>query len=546
MIPFAPFEPDKAPYSTSASDQMINALPAADGYKPMPTLVEISHALDDDCLGAVSVSNNGAFILVAGTRNKLFRLDTSITPNGWIDVSREGGYQLTQGDRWSFAVFGGHLVASQLSATPQSIKIQSVDNFQDIQGAPRARCVWVSGDFLVFGHLDNRPNAIQWSGVNDMNHWIPGRRGSDIQMFPDGGQVMCGFGGQSGSIIMQQDKIRYMNFSPQSSYTFTFSQANSNRGILAPNSLVNIGPGRFLYLCKDGFFEGIQGNPIGATRIDEWFFSQIDENYLSQVHAIVDPFEKIAWWIYRNNADEYRMIGYNWQLDRWCHSDQDVRDAVSLMTPDTTWDGLGDSGEGIDRYGVSFDARVFYGGSPQLDGHTLSETRVDSYPASFDEGNLRINEPYLQPGLDGANRTDDFEAPFDSEKFIGGIPIFAGFNSSNKLGFMNGLSSKAVLETASIELTQGGRSFVTGATVISDAHIGNTQEYSGLGVSVGAADHYGGAIAYKPNSAPSSRTGRISMRSSGRLHRFKVTIDAGTHWTAASAITPEFVPEGYQ
>lgn len=145
MISFPAFEPDRAPYSPNSSDQTVNVLPAVDGYKPMPTLRDVSEALDDECIGAFSVSNNGGFAFIAGTRTKLFRLDTSITPNVWNDVSREEGYEVPNGGRWSFCVFGNQIIACQLGNAPQTVNISSADSFADIEGAPTARTVWVSG-----------------------------------------------------------------------------------------------------------------------------------------------------------------------------------------------------------------------------------------------------------------------------------------------------------------------------------------------------------------------------------------------------------------
>lgn len=331
-----------------------------------------------------------------------------------------------------------------------------------------------------------------------MNHWVAGRNGSDIQTFPDGGEVMSGFGGQTGGVVMQRDKIRYMNFSPESSYTFTFSEANAERGVLAPNSVAKIGPWHFLYLCKDGFFSGVEGNPIGATRVDEWFFNQVDHNNLINVHAIVDSFEKIVWWIFRTSSETFKMIGYDWQLDRWCQSDQDVRAAaVSLLTPGITWDGLGDGGQAVDDYNVAFDSKLFYGGSPVLAG----------LGNSGDNSDIEI---------------DAFNTPFDSDLFIGGSPVFAGFGANNKLGFLNGISARAVLETPSVELNQGGRSFVTGARLISDVVFDVNTPL--VRVNVGSSDHLGQNMSYQGDAVPSSRTGKIPLRSSGRLHRFKLTL----------------------
>ncbi|WP_162651556.1 hypothetical protein [Lentilitoribacter sp. Alg239-R112] len=408
MIPFPSFEPDKSPFNYMASEGILNVLPTADGHKPMPSLVDISSALGDECLGATSIqSDDGGITIIAGTRTALYKLNTSTSPYSWTDISKAGGYNVPIGNRWSFALFGNNLIAANLGGVLQSYDITTAGIFADIAGSPVCSVVWVSGDYLVCGQLDGQTNAIQWSGLNDSSFWTLGKRGCDIQVFPDGGPVLYGFGSQTGSIVMQRDKFRYMNFAPNSGMTFTFSEANNERGILSQYSVANIGPNKFFYLSKDGFYMGIEGHPIGATRVDNWFFDNVDHDYLYDVRAVVDPYEKIVWWFFQKTNGTKQLLGYDWQLDKWCLSDQDLTEAVALLTPGVSWDGL----------------------------DLLYDT------------------------------IDDINVPFDSRIFKGGAPAFAAFTTDHKLAYFTGLPLAATLQTAQVELTKGARSFVSGARV---------------------------------------------------------------------------------
>ncbi len=427
MIPFPSFEPDKSPFNYMASEGVLNVLPTADGHKPMPSLVEVSAALPSECLGARFIQGaDGGITIIAGTVDALYKLDTSTSPWSFIDISKAGGYAVPTGDRWSFALFGNNLIAANLGGVLQSYDITGSGSFADIAGSPVCRMVWVSGDYLVCGYLDGLALTIKWSGLNDSSFWTAGKRGSDTQTFPDGGPVQSGFGGQTGGVVMQRDKMRYMNFAPNSGMTFTFSEANNERGILSQYSVANVGPSQFFYLSKDGFYMGIQGQPIGAIRIDEWFFKEVDSNYLYDVRAVLDPYEKIVWWSYRTINGTKRLLGYNWQVNKWCHSDQDLTEAAALLTPASAWDSL--------------DA--------------------------------------LYPTI------DDIDVPFDSRIFKGGSPAFAAFTTDHKLAYFTGAPLAATLKTAEIELSKGTRSFVNGAraevdTIDFTAKVGQSDYHGG-------------------------------------------------------------------
>lgn len=477
---FPNFEPDRSPFNPAASSGTLNVLPAADGWKGMLQLIEISAALGSECLGYIKILNsNDELTIIAGTQTDLFKLNTSESPYGWTNIGKSAGaYNVPEGDRWDFAVFGSHVIACNHNTVLQSYDIETPDKFADISGSPQARNIWVVNNYLCVGSLINEPNVMAWSGINDHTFWTYGKKGSDRQEFADGGEVMGGFGSQNGGLVMLRDKIKQQIFVPSSRITFRFEDANSQRGTLSQFAFVSLAPNLFFYLSSDGFFMGVEGRAIGAERVDGWFFKTVDHKYLYDVRAVPDPFEKIVWWIFRTNDGSRRLLGYDWQLDRWCFSDQDLSDAGPLLTPAITWDGMG----------------VLY------------------------------------------STLDEIDIPFDSRLFKGGSPAFAAFTTDNKLAFFTGSNQAATLQTAELELFPRHTARVRGGRVHTDA-----QEFT---ATIAAAKHHGGDLVAKPAVSPSENTKRLPFRCSGRLHQVTVNIPAGQPWTSISGIDLDAVREG--
>jgi hypothetical protein len=481
LIPFPLFEPDKSPFNAGAGNNLLNCLPVADGWGPMPSLSAITSALGAECKGAVFVRTAaGAYSVIAGTEAGLFKLNTA--DYTWTDISGASApYSVPENDLWSFTVFGTKLIAHTLGDVPQVYDIEAGSTFADLGGSPpTAKYSWVAGDFLVFGYLDGEPNTIQWSGLNNAAYWTIGERGSDKQELPAGGEIMGGIPDQRGALIIQRNAMQYMQFAPGSGYTFTIAPANEKRGTIAPHSIAQIGPGQFLYLSEDGFFSGVAGQPIGAERVDRWFFENVDQAFLGDVKGVADPYQKIVWWQFVKPDSTKLLLGYDWQLDRWCYSDQDVSQMVALSTPATTWDGL------------------------------------DALYANIDA----------------------VDVPFDSRLFAGGRPTFAAFTTDNKLAYFTGANKAATLETADIELVPGYRAWVNGGRVQTDC--------IGFTVEIAKADFHGGTFTYKSAVSPSTRSGHLPFRASGRLHRFRMNVTAGEDWSHVSGINAMYVAEGMQ
>lgn len=482
IIPLGPFEPDKSPFNATVSQNVVNALPVANGWGPMPGLSIISQALPGECRGAVYVRTAaGTYSIIAGTETGLYLLDT--TDYSWTDISGPSApYAVPLQDSWTFTRFGDKLVAHNLTDPIQVYDIDGGGDFADLAGSPpRAKYSWVSGDFLVLGYLEGAAGqkTVRWSGLNDIEHWVPKKKGSDFQELPEGDEVMGGFGEQGGFYVIQRSAMQYFPFSPASGFTFTRTVLNPKQGTLAPRSIVSIGPGLFFYLSEDGFFGGVDRKPIGAERVDRWFWDTVDQTYLGDVQGAADPFEKIVWWKFRLADGSGRRIGYDWQLDRWCTTDLNVGEMVALATPGITWDGL--------------DALY--------------------------------------------SQIEDVSEPFDSRLFSGGRPTFSTFTTDNKLAYFSGANLATEIDTADVEIDGMARAFVNGARVATDA--------TNFTLMDGVRDHHGAASVWSAPSSI-NRAGLVPLRSDGRLHKFRLKIAEGVDWTVASSINVNAQPSGQQ
>lgn len=470
MIPIPPFEPDKSRFNPLATGDLKNCIPVLDGWRPMPDLSVISEALGSKCKGAVTVrKSDGTYSFFAGTTTGLYRLDPDFS---WEDVSGSSApYSVPPTDRWSFTIYGTKLIAHSIADVVQVFDVETDTTFSDLGGTPpKAKYSFVIGEFLVLAHLEANNSAVHWSGIGDITEWVPGEKGGDIQSIPAGGEIMGGIANDRGAVVIQKTAMQYMQFSPASGYTFTFSPANDKRGVISAGSIVQIGADDFVYLSEDGFFRGVAGQPIGGQRVDRWFFDNVARNNVVDVRGVADPFEKIVWWSFLDTSGESYLIGYHWQIDRWCFADGGVEELVTLASPPISIDG------------------------------------ADAYYATIDEA----------------------IAPFDSRLFKGGAMTFAAFTSGHQLATYAGSNRACEAYTADVQINQGGRYFVNGARILTDAQAAT--------LTLGAADYAGDAMEWKGPVAMSSRTKFVGIRSDGRLHNFKIDIPAGTNWSILTGI----------
>lgn len=600
MIPLLPFEPDKGPYAAGSIDYVMNALPVANGWGPMPSLSAVSDSLGAQCRGAVWYRNTaGTYGFIAATAKQLYRLGSD---GSWSDISRNqvtngtfdsdtgwtkdanvtisggvaslatagvvtalsqsqtftagatyritftisgysaggirprltGGtsvsgttrtangtytevltavsgnntfgigtngattlnvdnviiqkvdaYALADGHLWQFEMFGSKLYATNLNDPLQVLDVDTGTHFVSASGSPpQAKFIRTIGDFLFLAHLKSGattyPQRWQHSKINDPTSWtVDGSvGGSDQQDIPDGGEITGILPLSGGARIIQRNAKRLLTFTPGSAFSFSSSDIDTAQGAAAPYATVSIGNGAYFYVNETGFYMNDAHTPIGAERVDDFFFASLDTAKLAEVQAIADPYQKMVWVAYLDQSGTRRMIGYHWQLDRWTQADAQPELLVTAVTAGSVLDDLDDLGE-----------------------------------------------------------LDDILVPLESSSFQGSYPSFGAFTSSDILSMFGGSGAAAVIETTTTELTPESGSFVTGAKVK-----GKLTNYS---MQVGKATLPDEPLTWSASTVRSQRTGMVPFRSDGKYHRFRVNIDAGSDWTHIHGVTPFFIPSGF-
>lgn len=407
-LPLGPYEPDRARYAADASNIILNARPVADGWGPLPSLETFTDALAAAPRGAFTgISPGGTTAAFAWTATAVYSLQSDGT---WDDV-KSGTYSLAAGDSWSADIFGPRIIATNITDGVEYWDIGSSSVFATLPGSPpNAKYVRTVGDFVVLGNISGTPNSVNWSGLNNSEQWTDGEELSGSQTFADGGAVQAILEVQGGALVFQERCIRSMRFDPQSDYPFTFTYANPTRGVVAPRSVVKIGPGDFVYLSREGFFRGLD-TPIGAEKVDRTFFEIADSSEIEYVEGAADPREKIVWWRVKSVEGTYVLFAYDWHFKRWFRSDLDIQGLASMATSAVTLEDL----------------------------DTL-------FPGGMDSVMLNT----------------------DSDALSGGTPALAGFNSSFELGYFTGVPQAATIETGTVQLTPGRRSMVRGIELVGD------------------------------------------------------------------------------
>ncbi len=430
MIPFLPWMPDRGPYSADSTDQVQNLVPLANGWGPMPTLAEISDSLGAECVGgAFYRASDGSFGMVAGTATALFKLKTA--DGSWSDISGASApFSVASGQLWQFERFGTGLYATNLEDVLQVYDVDVGGTFGAVPGSPpQAKYIRAMGDFLTLGYLkvgaDEFPQDFQWCGLNDAEVWTVGEKFSDRQTLPDGDEIVGLMKASFGGRIIQRNAKRAMTRDPQ--YVFRVSDIDPDNGAVAPYGIIPIGADDYVYLAEDGFYRGDARQPIGAERVNRYFFADVDLDALDTVQGGSNPFDKLVWWTYQDGSGTYKSIGYDWQLDRWCRSDIAVRLYVSAVTAGYTLEELDAAfGTNLDAYTVSLDSRIFKGGRPTFSAFT-SDFKLKSFTGANSAGEAQTCQIELLPGsrafLSGArllSNSDDYTMAVATADLHGG------------------------------------------------------------------------------------------------------------------------------
>jgi hypothetical protein len=362
-IDFTEWLPDQ-PGVVGALTDALNVFPKAVGYGGFPAEEDYSDAATED-LNSVSADkdNAGVVRLFAGSATKLWLFNSS--NNNLDDVS---GSTYTSTDKWRFVRFGDYFIASNNKNKLQYYDLTTTGDFQDLDAsAPTAKLITVVRDFVVVGNTTSAADEVRWSGINNPTTWASSAvTQSDFQRIPDGGQVRGLTGGEFGLVLLERSIVRMSYVG--SPLIFQFDNIARGLGCYESNSVAQW-KGITYFLADDGFYacDGQQVEPIGAEKVNRFFWDSVREEVISEMSTAVDPFRSLVIWGYPTD-EGYRLLVYHTPTKRWSYVSTDVARISDVFTPGTSLEALDNFSTSIDALPTSLDSRQWLGGKLLLSG----------------------------------------------------------------------------------------------------------------------------------------------------------------------------------
>lgn len=372
MIRFGEWLPDQPDLDNPGVTVATNVVPAAGGYRSFPSFISFSNAADERIRGMYAAKDSSDNVsLFAGDDGKLYKFNQGTS--NLDDVSKSGtpAYDLAGVERWRFAQFGTKVIAS--GGTGEELQVFDVgtdSSFSNLGGSPpKADYIAVVRDQVWTANIDEGsgrvPNKVRWSAINNEASWTIGTDQADSQVIPDAGAITGLVGGERAVILMERAiAVAYYVGSP---LIYEINRVETQRGCPFPNSVANVG-GDVFYLARDGFyrFSGNQSIPIGAEKVDAFFFKDFNEAQVEKMSCAVDPENQLVAWSYvSNNAPDTtpdKILVFNYAINRWSIIEQQCELLAPLFTPAYTLEDLDNLASNIDALPAPLDSALYKGG----------------------------------------------------------------------------------------------------------------------------------------------------------------------------------------
>jgi hypothetical protein len=342
----------------------------------------------------------------------------------------------------------------------------------------KAKHVDVVGEFLITGYVNDTdgetPYRVRWSAIGDPTDFtVSQTTQADFQDIPNGGAVTGIVGGGQVATIMMERQIVRLKYAGLP-VIFEVDITDQQRGCAYQGGFANVGTAIY-YLAHDGFYvyNGESSRPIGAERVNQWFFDRFNPAYANRLSCAADPKNQVIAWAFASNESDAGepdlMLLYNYAVDQWSYAEISVDTLSSLLSSGYTLEQLDDFSTSLDAITVSLDSGQWEGG----------------------------------------------------ELFFGGA-------RDGKLISFNGTPLTATLETPEFEVAQGRHGLITEVHPYYDG-IPDAIE-------VQCASRPRQNIAYSFNSASSlNDAGFCPVRSQGRYHKIRMVLTGG-EWSNAQGV----------
>lgn len=345
QLPLGPFAPDRGAATPGICLVANNVIPIPDGYGPAPQMVLPGGgtALPAAPRGNITcIKRDGTTQVFVFTATSFYTLNAA-----YAFVLVATGYNCTSGDDWSAVQFGDYLLYTNTTDGMWAYNIETGAAPSYIAAAGDPRQIFVNAN-MVFG-LDCKDNAsarnnrlIRNSDFNDHTDWTGGS--ADQQPLESGAELITGVRLKGGAAVtFQRESMRLIQFgNAGGGALYSLQEIADGRGSVGAKSVIGF-DGVVYFLATNGFWQFSAGGlvPIGDGFVDRWFLSQVPTLELKDVQASIDPFRKIALWLYPAGN---LILGYSWApsvTNRWFTWSTTATYLTRLATSGYTWDAAG-------------------------------------------------------------------------------------------------------------------------------------------------------------------------------------------------------------
>ncbi len=381
-ILFGEWLPDQ-PGVTGALTDAVNCYPVTNGYAPILSEADYSNAAAADLLVSFAGKTAGIVSLFGGSASNLYKFTPGTRAMAALTTTGYGAVEY-----WDTVQYGDKMIMANGTGKLQQYTLNSSTYATDLAAAaPEAKYVTVVKDFVVAANVVGEENKVYWSDINDETDWTPGLASqADSQVMPDGGDITGLAGGEFGIVFMERAIYR-MTYAG-SPYFFQFDAISRTLGCISPGSVINYS-GLTYFLADDGFYvcDGQSAKPIGAEKIDKWFFDRVNSISLKNgISSAVDPEKRIIIWLFPNQSGANTLLIYNILLGKWSYAETTANSISSAMTPSVTLEDLDGFSASIDALTISLDDRQWAGGQLLLAG--TSGAKIITFSGAYKQAAL--------------------------------------------------------------------------------------------------------------------------------------------------------------
>ena len=437
--------------------------------------------------------------------------------------------------RWQFIQFGNFAIATNGSEKVQYYDVTSSSYFGDLAAtAPIAKFVTVVRDFVVCANIGagTNPARVNWSDINDPTDWTAGAASqSDFQELPDGGDITSIVGGEFGIVFLEKAIVRMTYIG--SPLFFQFDTISRNVGCIEGGSVAQYS-GVTYFLADDGFYScnGQQVTPIGAEKIDRFFFNNANIGDIDSISSSIDPERNLVIWNYTNVSGARELLIYNFQTQKWCSADTDVDYLGTLATTGTSLEGI-DTAYNITA-GSFVATKQYTIRSVGTTDYTLIGAVANAVGVLFTATGVGSGTGVaidMAASAAALKTIDTLVTTMDDRLYKGGKFIFGGVRDAKIITF-TGTNATASITTNDLEY--GYNSVLT--------LIRPSVDNGSASVSVASRRMLDDTITFG-SSVSASEEDRCAVRSAGRYHRVNF-VPTGANWFSAIGMDIDYSEQG--